>query len=53
MLNINKSDKLYFWQTPDDNNIIVLSKGTSHGFNGSIPLGGHKEPNSTVGAKAE
>jgi len=43
----------YFRQTPDDNNITVLSKGNSKGLIASIPIGGHWAPNSTVGDKAE
>ena len=31
----------YFRQTPDDNNITVLSKGNSKGLIASIPIGGH------------
>ena len=34
---------------PLDNNIIVFNKGNSKGFTGSIPIGGHWAPNSTVG----
>ncbi len=37
---------------PLDNNITVLSKGNSKGLTGSIPIGGHWAPNSTVGVKA-
>lgn len=33
LLNKNKSDKLHFWQTPEDNKITVLSKGISHFIN--------------------
>lgn len=36
---------------PDNNNIKVFKKGISHGFKILIPLGGHIEPISTVGAK--
>ena len=43
----------YVTLAPDDSNRIVLSKGISNGFNGSIPCGGQDIPNSTVGAKAE
>ena len=53
MFHVNISDILHFWQTPEDNRMIVFNKGTSQGFRGSIPLGGHIELNSTVGAKAE
>jgi len=38
--------------TPDDNKITVLSKGNSKGLIASIPIGGHWEPNSTVGDNA-
>ncbi len=38
---------------PDDNKMIVLSKGISKGFKGSIPAGGQCAPSSTVGANAE
>ena len=34
---------------PLDKRITVLSKGNSKGFIGSIPIGGHWDPNSTVG----
>jgi len=37
---------------PDDNNIMVLSKGSSNGFTESIPLGGHWPPISTAGDRA-
>ena len=37
---------------PLDNNITVFNKGNSKGFIGSIPIGGHWAPNSTVGVKA-
>jgi hypothetical protein len=40
-------------EAPEVNNIKVLAKGTSQGFNASIPLGGHIEPNSTLGANEE
>ncbi|GAA4910348.1 hypothetical protein GCM10023405_35530 [Streptomonospora salina] len=30
----------------------MLSNGSSKGFTGSIPIGGHTAPNSTVGLKA-
>ena len=42
----------YVIVAPLDNNITVLSKGNSKGFIGSIPIGGHCPPNSTVGVKA-
>ena len=32
--------------------ITVLRRGNSKGFIGSIPIGGHWAPNSTVGVKA-
>jgi hypothetical protein len=37
---------------PLDNNITVFNKGNSKGFTGSIPIGGHWAPNSTVGVNA-
>ena len=37
---------------PLDNNITVFNKGSSKGFTGSIPKGGHWAPNSTVGVRA-
>lgn len=36
---------------PDDRRTAVLSKGTSIGFNGVIPVGGHSAPSSGVGTK--
>ena len=42
----------HFRQTPDDNNITVLSKGSSKGFTATIPIGGHWAPSSIVGDKA-
>jgi len=36
---------------PDNNKIRVFKKGISHGLKTCIPLGGHIEPISTVGAK--
>jgi hypothetical protein len=37
---------------PLDNNITVFNKGNSKGLIGSIPIGGHCAPNSTVGVNA-
>ena len=37
---------------PLDKRITVLRRGNSKGFIGSIPIGGHWAPNSTVGVKA-
>lgn len=37
---------------PLDSKITVFSKGSSKGFTGSIPIGGHWAPNSTVGVSA-
>lgn len=37
---------------PEDNNITVLSKGSSNGLIESIPLGGHWAPISTGGDRA-
>lgn len=42
----------YVTVAPDDNKIIVFSKGISNGLSGSIPAGGQCAPNSTVGARA-
>ena len=42
----------YVTVTPDDNNITVLSKGSSKGLIASIPIGGHWAPNSTAGDNA-
>ena len=42
----------YVIVAPLDNNITVLSNGNSKGFTGSIPIGGHWPPNSTVGVRA-
>jgi len=39
----------YVTVTPDDNKIIVLSKGSSNGFIALIPIGGQWAPNTTVG----
>lgn len=36
---------------PDDNSTAVLSRGTSSGFSGVIPVGGHSAPNSGVGTR--
>lgn len=36
---------------PDDNRTAVLSNGTSSGFSGTIPVGGHSAPNSGVGTR--
>ena len=38
---------------PDDSSIAVFNNGTSKAFNAAIPTGGHTDPISTVGAKAE
>jgi len=35
--------------TPEDNKITVFAKGKCHGFNTSIPFGGHTQPIPTVG----
>jgi hypothetical protein len=37
---------------PLDKSITVLRRGNSKGFIGSIPIGGHCAPNSTVGVNA-
>lgn len=39
--------------TPDARSTDVLSKGTSNGFNGVIPVGGQHPPKSWVGARLE
>ena len=36
---------------PELSKIAVFNKGTENGFNICIPIGGHKAPNSTAGAK--
>lgn len=36
--------------TPDAKRTAVFSNGIAKGFNGTIPTGGHKHPNSGVGA---
>jgi len=36
---------------PEQSNIRVFNSGTSNGLNTSIPLGGHIDPISIVGAK--
>ena len=36
---------------PEQSSIRVFSRGTSNGLNTSIPLGGHIDPISMVGAK--
>ena len=62
-IDINKPSKKYhlfaciieWWAsvilTPEDNNNIVFSKGSSKGSIACIPKGGHCIPNSTVGDK--
>jgi len=35
--------------TPEESKIIVFIKGTLKGSNESTPIGGHKQPNSTLG----
>lgn len=40
-------------EIPEDNKIIVFSKGIPNGSNLIIPLGGHKIPNSIVGFSLE
>lgn len=36
---------------PDERRTAVLSSGTSNGFSGVIPVGGHSAPNSGVGTR--
>ena len=36
-------------ESPDVKRITVLSKGTSHALNNSIPFGGHTDPISGLG----
>lgn len=38
---------------PEAKRITVFNRGISQGFKGSIPAGGHMQPSSTVGLKAE
>ncbi len=40
-------------ETPDARSTEVLSKGTSRGFKGWIPVGGQQPPSSGVGARLE
>jgi len=42
----------YVTVAPLDKSITVLRSGSSKGFTGSIPIGGHWAPNSTVGVNA-
>lgn len=37
--------------TPEASKTAVLSRGTSKGFNGTMPVGGQHPPNSGVGAR--
>lgn len=37
--------------TPDDSSTAVFSNGTSNGFSGEIPVGGHSAPNSGAGTR--
>ena len=39
--------------TPEAKSTEVLSRGTSRGFRGIIPVGGQHPPNSGVGARLE
>lgn len=39
--------------TPDARRIAVFSRGTSRGFRGLIPVGGHCPPSSGVGTRLE
>lgn len=39
--------------TPEARRIAVLSRGTSRGLRGLIPVGGHCPPSSGVGARLE
>lgn len=36
---------------PDESSTAVLSRGTSIGFRGLIPVGGHSAPSSGVGTR--
>lgn len=36
---------------PDESRTAVLSRGTSRGFSGVIPVGGHSAPSSGVGTR--
>lgn len=40
-------------ETPDASSTDVLSRGTSRGFSGVMPVGGQQPPNSWVGARLE
>lgn len=37
--------------TPDARSTAVLRRGTAYGFKGKIPVGGHVQPSSGVGAR--
>lgn len=39
--------------TPDASRTAVLSRGTSRGLSGVIPVGGQQAPKSCVGARLE
>lgn len=39
--------------TPEANRMAVFNSGTCIGLNGSIPVGGHVDPNSMVGDSLE
>lgn len=39
--------------TPEASRTAVFNRGTSNGFNGTIPVGGQHPPSSGVGAKLE
>lgn len=39
--------------TPEANSTDVFSRGTSRGFRGVIPAGGHRPPRSCVGTRLE
>lgn len=36
---------------PDESSTAVFNSGTSNGFNGVIPVGGHSAPSSGVGTR--
>jgi len=53
---LEKSPSISAWcaqvtLTPEDNKIIVFIRGTLKGSKASIPMGGHRQPSSTLGDK--
>ena len=53
---LEKSPSISAWcaqvtLTPEESKIIVFIRGTLKGSKASIPIGGHKQPSSTLGDK--